>query len=308
LDVVDELVGVVAVIKQDGISSDRKPGVRLALQQLDDINPASVGFTFGATSATNFNTQTQDSSVTKTDNNETSDVVGQVRQLAVTNTKSTPETSTAVDLAALEIELRASVVSDEISKESVLDKVLLATEQLHTDQSEYKISTDEPGSSEKSNQYPEVELVAQEETVNMTANKFTPETTKAVDEVSSESVLDKTAQEIKKSVAKIENLPTGVWWTMTFNQGKSPYLELGGQDFESLVFSSELPYVTVDQRAAFMQDLKENKHVDQAAYIAWMDLLPVVQDLEIETVDKTFKEVVDALLSSMIKEGNTQPT
>jgi ribosomal protein S20 len=313
LDVVDELVGTVVLAELHGVSSDRKPGARLFLQQLDSIGPASIKFNYKTSHDTNLNAQTLANSEVATDSKETWGVADHLRQMIDTE-PSLAEAHQTADSTTNEKKSQPLVVVDQTLKETKPDEVLSVAKQLEVNSSEYKVAVNQPVVSKKTSAHYKVDPTKQKETNVFIAAKFTPKAMKAMkakkvtDKSPAENVLSKTAHDIKKAVAQIENLPTGAWWTTAFNQGQSPYAELGDQEFDSLVQNSELDYVTVAQRAVFMEDLRESKNIEQSAYIAWMDLRPEITERRIKTTGQTLKQVADALMIAREEEGNTQST
>lgn len=120
--------------------------------------------------------------------------------------------------------------------------------------------------------------------------------------------ISETQLAITQAVKQIENLGDSSWISRFVNEGQSPYQQLAEANFEELVFQSVVPYATLEQRADFMRDLRENQQVDQAAFDAWMNYLPQIEALGIETAGKTFKEVIDGFLRTQLTTGNAQPT
>jgi len=197
----------------------------------------------------------------------------------------------------LVLEQKDRVYTPDESPVNYDDNVQLSSEQkLQNDLAEFGAASLEPELAQ------ELTLEPETETETETSSSVTQESVQtsviSPREKAREAVRQLKARE--QELHKIEGFSSDKFMSTLFN-GESPYKALGQENFDGLF---TLALETGSRRADFLRLLKDD-NINEVAFNRWIDTLSELGD--IDTADKTFKEVADELIKARVESGNTQP-
>ena len=213
-----------------------------------------------------------------------------------------PETHESAERLALEIQevVDELVGNDQITEEGVgfdvADRktgVRLTLEDVRTEEAEIvvKVNTQPAEPIELEEEPDDIETQPEAETQPVAA-QFAPASVQEQAAVSTDEHIDsrEAQRQLLKAVDGIEAIST-TWFSSILDTSQSPYQALANESFEDLV-----TYAQSNETRAECRAWLKNNDINADAFFNWMEMLPEMQALGVQTEGYSFKEVIDTFL------------